>query len=171
MVTGRARRWRHGCRRMRGGRPQWRPPSGHCLHWLRHCQSEVVREPGGAALTPRCILVSQEKVPRGEPMFRFACYLFAALAAYAATPLYQTSVEKSNWTAVQGIATPDAGVLHGNNKSLRLEAAKTGEGMVVRFAPIPLTIGKRYELSGWVRTRSEERRVGKERRSRWAPDH
>ncbi|HYW47633.1 MAG TPA: C45 family autoproteolytic acyltransferase/hydrolase, partial [Bryobacteraceae bacterium] len=43
-------------------------------------------------------------------------------------------------------------VLHGNNKSLRLEGTKTDPDVVVRFTPIPLTIGKRYELAGWVRT-------------------
>src|SRR5690242_20167404 len=87
-------------------------------------------------------------------MFRLLCCLFAALAAHAATPLFQTSFEKSNqsWTALSGTATPDSTVLHGDNKSLRLEPAKSGSGPVVRFAPIALTIGKRYELSGWVRT-------------------
>ena len=87
-------------------------------------------------------------------MFRLLCCLSAALAAYGATPLFQSSFEKSNqgWTAVRGKATPDSAVLHGGNKSLRLEAAKSGGDAVVRFAPVSLTIGKRYELSGWVRT-------------------
>ena len=87
-------------------------------------------------------------------MFRLMCYLSAALAAHAATPLFQSSFEKPNqdWTALVGTATPDATVLHGNNKSLRLEAAKSGGGPVARLAPVALTIGKRYELSGWVRT-------------------
>src|SRR5579864_3095032 len=98
--------------------------------------------PGGVSCSKEC------------QMFRLLCCLFAALAAHAATPLFQTSFEKPNqsWTAVSGTATPDSTVLHGDNKSLRLEAAKSGSGPVVRFAPIPLTIGKRYELSGWVRT-------------------
>lgn len=87
-------------------------------------------------------------------MMRLLCCLFAALAAQAATPLYQVSFEKpgQDWTALRGVAAADPAVLHGNNKSLRLEASKSGDGPVVRFAPIPLTIGKRYELSGWVRT-------------------
>ena len=85
-------------------------------------------------------------------MHRLAFCLLTALAAHAATPLYQTSFEKSNWTAVHGTAAPDAAVLHANNKSLRMESARDGEGPVVRFAPVPLTIGKRYELTGWVRT-------------------
>jgi hypothetical protein len=87
-------------------------------------------------------------------MFRLLCCLSVTLAAHAATPLFQTSFEKSNqgWIALRGNATPDSTVLHGDNKSLRLESAQSGGGPVVRFAPIALTIGKRYELNGWVRT-------------------
>jgi hypothetical protein len=87
-------------------------------------------------------------------MFRLLCCLSTVLAAHAATPPFRTSFEEPNqgWTAVRGTAMPDSTVLHGNNKSLRLEPAKSGDGPVVRFAPIALTIGKRYELSGWVRT-------------------
>ena len=87
-------------------------------------------------------------------MFRVLCCLTGALVAHAATPLFEASFEKASqgWTILQGTATPDSTVLHGANKSLRLEPAKSGGGPVVRFAPIPLTIGKRYELSGWVRT-------------------
>ena len=87
-------------------------------------------------------------------MFRLLCCLSAGLAAYGATPLFQSSFEKSSqgWAAVSGTATPDSTVLHGANKSLRLEAAKAGGDAVVRLAPVSLTIGKRYEISGWVRT-------------------
>jgi hypothetical protein len=41
---------------------------------------------------------------------------------------------------------------HANNKSLRLEAGNASADACVRSAPISLTLGKRYELSGWVRT-------------------
>jgi hypothetical protein len=87
-------------------------------------------------------------------IFRLLCCLGAALAAQAATSVFQASFEKSspNWTAVRGVATPDSTVMHGASESLRLEPAETGNGPVVRFAPVSLTIGKRYELSGWVRT-------------------
>ncbi len=87
-------------------------------------------------------------------MLRLLCCLSASLAAYGATPLFQSSFEKSNqgWTAESGTATPDSTVLHGANKSLRLEAGKPGGDAVVRLAPVSLTIGKRYEISGWVRT-------------------
>src|SRR5581483_6165941 len=86
-------------------------------------------------------------------MFRVLCCLFSTIAAYAATPLFQASFEKPNqgWSVVRGAAAPDSAVLHGNNRSLRLEGAKDSDALV-RFAPVSLTIGKRYELSGWVRT-------------------
>src|SRR5580700_10219005 len=66
-------------------------------------------------------------------MVRFAYVLLAALAAKASAPLYQASFDTPNngWTAVRGSAAPDASV---------------------RSLPLSLTIGKRYELSGWVRT-------------------
>jgi hypothetical protein len=87
-------------------------------------------------------------------MFRLFCCLFVALVAHAAAPLFHLSFEKTNqsWTILSGIATLDSTVVHGDNKSLRLEPASSGTGPLVRFAPIRLTIGKRYELSGWVRT-------------------
>ncbi|HLK62854.1 MAG TPA: C45 family autoproteolytic acyltransferase/hydrolase [Bryobacteraceae bacterium] len=91
-------------------------------------------------------------------MFRVLCCLLSTVAAYAAAPLFQASFEKpgQGWTAVRGTASPDATVLHNNNKSLRLEGVKTQPDVAVRFAPIALTIGKRYELSGWVRTEDLE---------------
>ena len=87
-------------------------------------------------------------------MTRVLVCLLAAICAQAATPLYQTSFEKPNqgWTVVSGAAVPDAAVLHGNNKSLRVEPGAALSGARVRFAPVALAIGKRYELSGWVRT-------------------
>src|SRR5437764_12169259 len=87
-------------------------------------------------------------------MIRAICCMLAACGAYAATPLFQTSFEKPNqgYVVMRGAATPDASVLHGNNKSLRLESGKTSTDAMVQFSPVSLTIGKRYELSGWVRT-------------------
>ena len=87
-------------------------------------------------------------------MFRLLCCLSVALAVHGATPVFQASFEKpgQSFTVLRGTATPDSSVLRGDNPSLRLEPAKEGSGPVVRFAPIALTIGKRYELSGWVRT-------------------
>ncbi|HUJ20049.1 MAG TPA: carbohydrate binding domain-containing protein, partial [Bryobacteraceae bacterium] len=87
-------------------------------------------------------------------MFRLAGCLCVAVALHAATPLFQTSFEKGTggWTAVHGNAVTDSSVLHNGNRSLRLEPGGTSPDASVRSAPISLTIGKRYELSGWVRT-------------------
>ncbi len=87
-------------------------------------------------------------------MFRLVCCLFVAIAANAATPLFQASFEKPNstWTVVRGSATPDASVLHEGRKSLRVEPGGPSPDACVRFAPVSLTIGRRYELSGWART-------------------
>ncbi len=87
-------------------------------------------------------------------MFRLACCLVLAAAAQAATPLFQMSVDTpaQGFSAVRGSAVPDGTVLHANRKSLRVEPGKTAGDACVRFAPVSLSIGKRYELSGWVRT-------------------
>jgi hypothetical protein len=76
------------------------------------------------------------------------------LCAQAASAVYTSSFDSSTsgWTVVRGTATPDPAVTHANNKSLRLEAENASSNATVRSAPIPLTLGKRYELSGWVRT-------------------
>ncbi len=93
-------------------------------------------------------------VSKEFPMIRPLCCLLVGLAAYAATPLFQTSFDRpgQDWSVLSGTATPDSTVSHGSNRSLRLESAKQGEAPAVRLAPVNLTIGKRYELSGWVRT-------------------
>jgi hypothetical protein len=91
-------------------------------------------------------------------MFRLACCLLIASAAQAATPVFQASFHKPNqdWTVVRGSATPDSSVLHDNNTSLRVERDTNSPDACVRLAPATLTLGKRYELSGWVRTEGFE---------------
>jgi hypothetical protein len=80
-------------------------------------------------------------------------FLLAAALCPAATPLYRPTFEpqEQNWSAIRGSATADAAVLHEGKKSLRVEAG-TASDASVQFAPVSLTIGKRYELSGWART-------------------
>jgi len=88
-------------------------------------------------------------------MSRFAfCALFAAWAFAATPPPYHSSFDGSadRWTAIHGISTVDATVQHNGRKSLRVEPGSGAQDASVRSAPISLTIGKRYELSGWVRT-------------------
>src|SRR5260370_37500800 len=71
----------------------------------------------------------------------------------AATPLFQGSFDNSNggWSVLRGGAVTDSAVTYQNHKSMRVEAAAGGD-VAVRSAPIPLTIGKRYELTGWIPT-------------------
>jgi hypothetical protein len=87
-------------------------------------------------------------------MIHLICFLIAALGAQESTPLVriQSGGAEGGWSVVRGMATPDPGVTHTDNPSLRLEAAGTSPDACVRSAPVSLTIGKRYELSGWVRT-------------------
>ncbi|HEY6292426.1 MAG TPA: C45 family autoproteolytic acyltransferase/hydrolase [Terriglobia bacterium] len=87
-------------------------------------------------------------------MLRLACCLLTATLAQGATTVFQTSLDKPDqgWAIVRGSATPDPARLHEGHKSLRLERDATSEDACVRLAPAALVIGKRYELSGWIRT-------------------
>ena len=90
-------------------------------------------------------------------MARALYVLLLAASIHAATPLFNTSFDSANhgWTALRGSAVTDAAVLRGSSKSLRVEPAGSPDACV-RSAPVSLRIGKRYELSGWVRTDSVE---------------
>ena len=73
-----------------------------------------------------------------------------AVASHAATTVYQASLDQL--TVVHGAAAADSDVHHTAPKSLRIEPGGQYPDALVRSAPVSLTIGKRYELSGWVRT-------------------
>ena len=78
-----------------------------------------------------------------------------SILAYAAPP-FQASFEASaKWQAAKGLATPDAQVQHDKRASLRVEPAGESDTLV-RSTPVTLTVGKSYELSGWVRTENLE---------------
>jgi len=81
----------------------------------------------------------------------FAIFFIVGLAA--GTPLYESSFEAAanGWAALRGKATTDGSVTHQGRKSLRVEA-DSSQDAAVQSAPIKLTIGKQYELSGWIRT-------------------
>src|SRR5271166_4491140 len=85
-------------------------------------------------------------------------FLALALAASlpAATPLFNASFDNptASWTTLHGAAAPDPAVTHDGQMSMRLESAPVSGSRHARVqsAPIPLTIGKPYELSGWIRT-------------------
>jgi hypothetical protein len=78
----------------------------------------------------------------------FLCLI--AAAAHAATTVYQASVDQL--TVVHGAAAADSAIHHAAPKSLRVEPGGPYPDALVRSAPVSLTIGKRYELSAWVRT-------------------
>ena len=84
---------------------------------------------------------------------RLLAGLVMAFAAHAATPLFHGTFDKSDhgWSVIRGAAAPDAAVSRNGNRSLRLEPSGASDACV-RSAPVSLTIGQRYELSGWVRT-------------------
>src|SRR5579884_2146634 len=90
-------------------------------------------------------------------MLRSAICALLAVSAYAATPLFQASFDgpANAWSAVRGTATVDSAVQHDGRKSLRIEAGGSSDACI-RSAPVSLTVGKRYELTGWVRTQNLE---------------
>lgn len=91
-------------------------------------------------------------------MLRLTCCLLVATLTQAARPVVRTSFETPghDWTVVRGAATLDSAVLHEGRKSVRLERDAASQDACVRLAPVTLTIGKRYELSSWVRTENLE---------------
>jgi len=101
---------------------------------------------------------SPMSLPKRWQVLCLTCCLLLPSLAQATTPLFQSSFHKpdQDWTAVRGSATPDSSVLHGNNPSLRVERNRGSEDACIRLAPVALTLGKRYELSGWVRTEGLE---------------
>ena len=80
--------------------------------------------------------------------------LYSLAPLPAATPLFRASFENSSssWTTLRGAATIDSAVTHENQKSMRVEPGVTIGDASVKSASIALTIGKRYQLSGWIRT-------------------
>jgi len=51
-----------------------------------------------------------------------------------------------------GAAAPDATVRHSTARSLRVAPGGHFPDAIIESAPFDLTIGRRYELSGWIRT-------------------
>src|SRR5580700_5285770 len=70
---------------------------------------------------------------------------------HAATPASFDS-PGSAWTVLHGTGVTDAAVTHEGKMSMRLESGNTAHDARVQSAPIALTIGKNYELTGWIRT-------------------
>ena len=91
-------------------------------------------------------------------MLRFPVVLLVVATAHAATPVFNASFDNAHptWTVDRGSAVLDPGVLHEGHTSVRLESGPAAQDASVRLAPVALTIGRRYELSGWVRTEDLE---------------
>jgi len=104
------------------------------------------------------VLHSPMSLPRKVQVHWLTCGLLMAALAQATTPLFQSSFHKFNqdWSVVQVSATPDCSVLHENNPSLRVERDSSSDDACIRLAPVAFTLGKRYEVSGWVRMEALE---------------
>src|ERR1700739_4610576 len=86
-------------------------------------------------------------------MLRLFCCLLIASIAQASTPLYKASVQNPHeWTVMRGSAKTDASILHDKRTSLRVERDTAAPDACVGLARLNLVIGKRYQLSGWIRT-------------------
>ncbi len=58
----------------------------------------------------------------------------------------------SAWMVLRGSGVTDPAVTHESQMSMRLEPGNAARDARVQSAPIALTIGKSYELTGWIRT-------------------
>jgi len=91
-------------------------------------------------------------------MLRILLLLSVAATAQPTPPIFRASFDnpKEKWTVDHGSAAIDSMVLHEGQRSIRFESAPDSQNACIRLEPIALTIGKRYELSGWVRTEDLE---------------
>ena len=86
------------------------------------------------------------------PGARFASAILWAAAVFAAQPVLNSSFDNpGEWKALHGKAAPDRQVTRDGRSSLRVESDGAAD-VAVESAPVKLTIGKRYELSAWIRT-------------------
>ncbi|HTR38666.1 MAG TPA: C45 family peptidase [Bryobacteraceae bacterium] len=79
------------------------------------------------------------------------CLAFVA-AGYGATPFHASfDNSKTGWAVLRGAGEVDPAVMHEGQRSMRLEHGASRDA-VVESTPVTLTIGKSYELTGWIRT-------------------
>lgn len=81
------------------------------------------------------------------------CLAFT-VACNGGTPLFHASFDNSanaGWTVLRGAGAIDSAVMYEGRKSMRVVAG-TSQDAAVQSTPVTLTIGKHYELSGWIRT-------------------
>ncbi len=84
-------------------------------------------------------------------MSRLAICALLTATAFAGTPV----LDSTHWEAVRGNAVLDSAVQHNSHKALRVEPGASQDASICS-APVSLTIGKHYELNGWVRTEGLE---------------
>jgi len=91
-------------------------------------------------------------------MVGLSCCLLIATLTQASISLFQASFQKDskNWTVIRGTAATDTRILRGKDASLRVERDAASQDACVALSPLTLVMGKRYELSGWVRTEALE---------------
>jgi hypothetical protein len=91
-------------------------------------------------------------------MGKFFLGLALVASLHAGTPpgtaLFHASFDNSSpgWTVLRGTGVTDSAVTHDGQMSMRLESGNTARDARVQSAPFALTIGKSYELTGWIRT-------------------
>ena len=84
-------------------------------------------------------------------MVRLLLCFCTAVMLHAATSLFQDQSGNA-WTTLHGSVLSDDSVRHNNHSSLRAEAGEGAPNAAARSSAIHLTIGKTYEVSGWVKT-------------------
>ena len=90
-------------------------------------------------------------------MPRSILWLVLALPLSAGSPLFQGNFENARaWTVVHGIAFTDPSVERQGRKTIVLQPMGTASEAYVKSKPVKLTLGKRYEVSGYVRTENLE---------------
>jgi hypothetical protein len=80
---------------------------------------------------------------------------FAVAASLrAGTTLFHATFDSPSpaWTVLRGTGVTDPAVTHEGQMSMRLEPGDAAHEARVQSAPFALTIGKSYELTGWIRT-------------------
>lgn len=84
-------------------------------------------------------------------MLRLVLCFCTALTLQASASLFQDQ-SSTAWTRVHGSVTADDAIRHDNRSSLRLEPGAGSPNASAHSSAIHLTVGKTYEVSGWVRT-------------------
>jgi Phospholipase B len=93
-----------------------------------------------------------------RPIVLALAFVASLYSATPGSPLFHASFNSPSpaWTTLRGTAATDPGVTHDGQMSMRVEtgpASETGaRDARIQSAPIPLAIGKLYDLSGWIRT-------------------